>query len=32
MLKYHCDKTKKVLGFEVSNAIAKIATDLKPEC
>lgn len=31
MLKYHCDKTKKVLGFEVSNAIAKIATDLKPE-
>lgn len=32
MLKYHCDKTKNVLGFEVSNAIAKIATDLKPEC
>ena len=32
MLKYHSDKTKKVLGFEVSNAIAKIATDLKPEC
>ena len=31
MLKYHSDKTKKVLGFEVSNAIAKIATDLKPE-
>lgn len=30
MLKYHSDKTKKVLGFEVSNAIAKIATDLKP--
>ena len=32
MLKYHSDKTKKVLGFELSNAIAKIATDLKPEC
>ena len=31
MLKYHSDKTKKVLGSEVSHAIAKIATDLKPE-
>lgn len=31
MLKYHSDKTKKVLGPEVSDAIAKIATDLKPE-
>ena len=31
MFKYHSDKTKKVLGSEVSDAIAKIATDLKPE-
>ncbi len=31
MLKYHSDKTKKVLGVELSNEIAKIATDLKPE-
>lgn len=31
IFKYHSDKTKKVLGPEVSDAIAKIATDLKPE-
>ena len=31
MLKYHSDKTKKVLGVERSHEIAKLATELKPE-
>ena len=31
MLKYHSDKTKKILGVELSDEIAKLATELKPE-